>query len=487
MDAGLFPVPPGFLDLAPMNVDAVGLGAPRAVDDSRPNRRGLAFFAVCLGNFIVFIDTSIVNLALPHIRTSLHGSLAGLVWVANGYTLAMAALILNGGAVGDRLGNDRAYRLGALGFAVTSLGCGLAPNLPALIALRACQGVCGALLLPALLGLIPHLYPDKVERARAVTIWASTGAVALATGPLLAGVLIEGVGWRAIFYINVPFCVAAALIVRWTLKDVPRHRSSAGLDLTGQVLAVAGLAAFSFAIVEGPSFGWDSPAIVASVAVALVAAVSFVMVERRSASPLLPPRLFANRTFTAAVSAGVLFQFVFFGALFIFPLYLQEVLHATALETGLELLPLTCCTALSPTLITNRIVARHGFARSVLVGSVIGVPGCLIVLVTHASSPYWLLGIAMALLGTWSGLTLPPTVSLAVTNTPAELSGTGSGVLNAGRQIGAVLGVSVLGTLVGASSLSSGLRLGMLTFVAGMIGIALLITAGARDRTPYRD
>jgi MFS transporter, DHA2 family, methylenomycin A resistance protein len=470
-----------------MNVDAVGLGVPRTVDGPRRNRRGLAFFAVCLGNFIVFIDTSIVNLALPHIRTSLHGSLAGLVWVANGYTLAMAALILTGGAVGDRLGNDRAFRLGALGFAVTSLGCGLAPSLPALIALRACQGACGALLLPALLGLIPHLYPDKLKRARAVTVWASTGAVALATGPLLAGILIDGVGWRAIFDINVPICVAAALIVRWTLRDVPRHRSSAGLDLAGQALAVAGLAAFSFALVEGPSFGWGSAAIVASIALALVAAVAFVVVERRGASPLLPPRLFANRTFTAAVCGGLLFQFVFFGALFVFPLYLQEVHHITALAAGLELLPLTCCTALSPMLITNRIVARYGFARSVVVGAVFGVPGCLLVLLAHASSPYWLLGIAMGLQGLWSGLTLPPTVSLAVTNTPPELSGTGSGVLNAGRQLGAVLGVSVLGTLIGTSSLAAGLRSGMLIFAAGMIGITVLITGGARDRAPSRD
>ncbi len=470
-----------------MNVNAVGLGVPRTVDGPGRNRRGLAFFAVCLGNFIVFIDTSIVNLALPHIRTSLHGSLAGLVWVANGYTLAMAALILTGGAVGDRLGNDRAFRLGALGFAVTSLGCGLAPSLPALIALRACQGACGALLLPALLGLIPHLYPDKVKRARAVTIWASTGAVALATGPLLAGILIDGVGWRAIFDINVPICVAAALIVRWTLRDVPRHRSSTGLDLAGQALAVAGLAAFSFALVEGPSFGWGSAAIVASIAAALVAAVAFVVVERRGASPLLPPRLFASRTFTAAVCGGVLFQFVFFGALFVYPLYLQEVHHVTALAAGLELLPLTCCTALSPMLITNRIVARYGFARSVVVGAVFGVPGCLLVLFAHASSPYWLLGIAMGLQGLWSGLTLPPTVSLAVTNTPPELSGTGSGVLNAGRQIGAVLGVSVLGTLIGTSSLAAGLRSGMLIFAAGMIGITVLITGGARDRAPSRD
>lgn len=469
-----------------MDVDAVGIGAPRAADDPARSRRGLAFFAVCLGNFIVFIDTSIVNLALPHIHASLHGSLADLVWVANGYTLAMAALILNGGAVGDRLGNDRAYWLGALGFAVTSLGCGLAPSLPALIALRACQGVCGALLLPALLGLIPHLYPDKARRARAVTIWASTGAVALATGPLLAGVLIDSVGWRAIFYINVPICATAALIVRWTLGDVPRHRSSSGFDLTGQVLAVAALAAFSFAIVEGPSFGWDSPVIAASIAVALISGVSFAVAERRGASPLLPPRLFDSRAFTAAVSSGTVFQFVFFGALFVFPLYLEETHHATALLAGLELLPLTCATALSPTLITNRIVARYGFARSVLVGSAVGVPGCLLAAFAPASSPYWLLGIAMGLQGIWSGLTLPPTVSLAVTNTPPDLSGTGSGVLNAGRQIGAVLGVSVLGTLIGTSSLASGLRFGMLIFAAGMIGIAVLTAGGARDRTPSR-
>jgi DHA2 family methylenomycin A resistance protein-like MFS transporter len=440
-------------------------------------RRRLAFFAVCLGNCIVMLDTTIVNLALPHIQDSLGGSLTGLVWVANGYTLAVAALILNGGALADRLGNDRAYRWGALGFALTSLACGLAPNLPLLIICRVLQGACGALLLPSLLGLIPHLFIEASQRARAVSIWATTGAVALAAGPLMAGVLIDGLHWRAIFYINIPICVGVYLIVRRTIADAPR-RPSASLDLPGQILAICGLAALSFVLVEGPSFGWGSPISLTATAAGLLAIAAFVVMEQRSAAPLLPLGLFSNRVFTTAVVNGLLFQFVYFGALFIFPLYLQTAggQERTALTAGLMVLPLAVCTALTPILITNRIVDRFGLRRPVFVGAAFGIPGCLLVLLSDPSSPYWILGVAMGLQGLWSGLTLPPTVSLVVTNTPHGFAGTGSGVLNAARQLGGALGVAVLGTLAGtASSITAGLHLGMIVAACGIALITMLL------------
>ena len=464
-------------------------GAAGAGAGSRERRRRLAFFAVCLGNFIVMLDTNIVNLALPHIRESLHGSLAGLLWVANGYTLTVAALILNGGALADRLGNDRAYRWGAVGFAAASLACALAPTLPALVVLRVVQGAFGALLLPSLLGLIPHLFTDPVRRARAVSVWASSGAVALAAGPLLAGVLIDGVGWRSIFSINVPICLAVYAIVRWTIDDAPR-RAGAGLDLPGQVLAVAGLGALCFTLIEGPAYGWGSPVIWLAAAVAAVAVVAFVLVERHGASPLLPPRLFADRTFTVAVAAGLVFQFVYFGALFIFALYLQDGLQEggrdTALTAGLMFLPLTLCTAVTPTLLTNRIAARYGLRGPMVAGAVLGVPGCLLVLLCDTSSPYWLLGVAMGLQGLWSGLTLPPTASLAVAGTPKDLAGTGSGVLNAARQVGGVVGVAVFGALTAtAGTVTGGLHLAMGVSAAGVAFIAgLVLVTGTGRRVP---
>jgi DHA2 family methylenomycin A resistance protein-like MFS transporter len=430
---------------------------------------------VCLGNFIVLLDTNIVNVALPHIRGALGGSFAGLVWVANGYTLAVAALILSGGAVADRLGNDRAYRWGALGFAVTSLACGLAPNLAVLVGCRVLQGACGALLLPSLLGLIPHLFAEPVRRARAVSVWASTGAVALAAGPLLAGVLIDGLSWRAIFYVNIPICAGVYIVVRWTVSGVPRHPHT-GLDLPGQALAVAGLAALCFVLVEGPSFGWGSPVIVVTCVAGMLAIFGFVLVELHSSRPLLPLGLFADRTFSVAVGNGLVFQFVYFGALFIFPLFLQTDGHDTALAAGLRFLPLTVCTALTPTLVTNRIVARYGLRRPVFVGAFFGIPGCLLVLLCDGESPYWVLGLGMGLQGLWSGLTLPPTASLVVAGTPPGLSGTGSGILNASRQFGGMLGVAVLGTLAGATgSVTTGLHLGMLISAAGIALIATLL------------
>ncbi|MFD0852490.1 MFS transporter, partial [Actinomadura adrarensis] len=198
------------------------------------------------------------------------------------------------------------------------------------------------------------------------------------------------------------------------------------------LLAVVGLAALCFTLIEGPSYGWDSPAILLTTGAGLAAVAAFVMVERRGRAPMLPGGLFSHRAFSVAVSVGLVFQFVYFGALFIFALYLQEEHgQSTALTAGVMFLPLTVCTAITPMLLTNRIAARHGLRGPMVVGAVLGIPGCLLVLLCDASSPYWLLGVAMGLQGLWSGLTLPPIASLAVTSTPPELAGTGSGVLNA--------------------------------------------------------
>jgi len=437
-------------------------------------RRTIGFLAVCLGNFVIMLDTNVVNLAVPHIRASLGGSLPALLWVVNGYTLTVAALILGGGALGDRLGYDRVYRYGVIGFALTSLLCGLAPGLGALIALRVLQGACGAVLLPSLLALIPHLYRDPVRRSRAVALWGSTGAVALATGPLAAGALIDGFGWQAIFFVNVPICAGVYVVARLTISGLPRG-APRGFDLPGQVLAVAAMAAASYVLMEGPSYGWTSWPILLAGAVALLAGAGFAVNEARARHPLLPPRLLADRAFVIASVNGLLFQFVFFGALFLLPLYVQTVHPIGALAAGLQLLPITVATALTPPLVTGRLMARRGLRAPVLLGAAFGVPGCLLMLVCDAASPYWPLGLAMALQGVWSGLTLPPTAALAVAVPPADLAGTGSGVFNAGRQLGGVLGVAVLGSVAAAApSIGTGLHIGMAVCAAGVAVIALL-------------
>lgn len=439
-------------------------------------RRALGFFAVCLGNFVIMIDTNIVNLALPHIRASLGGSLGTLLWVVNGYTLTVAALILTGGAIGDRLGHDRVYRWGVIGFAVTSLACGLSATLPLLILFRVLQGVSGAVLLPSLLGLIPHLYADPAGRARAVALWGSTGAVALAMGPLLAGVLIDTTGWQAIFFINVPICVFVYVLVTRTMAGMPRGAATR-FDIPGQVLAIVAAGAVCFVLIEGSTFGWTSPLILAMCVVAVVAIPAFVAVEARRDNPLVPLRLFSDRRFTIATVNGLVFQFVYFGTLFLLPLYLQTVHGISALTAGLELLPITVATALAPPLLTTRLMIRFGLRWPVFIATVFAIPGFLLVLLTDGTSPYWLLGAAMALQGLWSGLALPPTASLAVASPPPDLSGTGSGVFNAGRQLGGVLGVAVLGIAVASTnSIVTGLHVGVLIAAAGAVVIGGLVS-----------
>lgn len=449
-------------------------------------RRALGFFAVCLGNFVIMLDTNIVNLALPHIQSSLSGSLGTLLWVVNGYTLTVAALILSGGAIGDRLGNDRAYRLGVVGFAVTSLVCGLAPSVGLLILFRVLQGVSAAVLLPSLLGLIPHLYADPAKRARAVALWGSTGAVALAAGPLVAGVLIDTLGWQAIFFINVPICAGVYFLVKQTISGIPRGAGTK-FDAPGQILAIVAMGALAFVVMEGSAFGWTSPLILVTAVVGLLAIPAFVVVEARSDRPLVPPRLFSDRGFTVATVNGLVFQFVFFGTLFLLALYLQTVHRTSALSAGVQLLPITVATALAPPLLTTRLMIGHGLRSPVFLAALFGVPGCLLVLLCDATSPYWLLGVAFALQGLWSGLALPPTASLAVASPPADLSGTGSGVFNASRQLGGVLGVAVMGTAAAsAGSIVAALHIGMVIAAVGVVVIALLVSFATvpAPRTP---
>ncbi|MCX4094106.1 DHA2 family efflux MFS transporter permease subunit [Nocardia sp. alder85J] len=451
------------------------------------DRRRPGFFAICLGNFVIMLDTNVVNLALPHIRSSLGGSLGLLLWVVNGYTLTVAALILPGGATGDRLGGGRAYRLGLIGFAAASAACGLAPNLAALIGFRVIQGMFAAVLLPSLLALIPNLFPEPGPRARAVALWGSTGAVALAVGPLAAGILIDSLGWQAIFFVNVPICVGVYFLARWAVPDLPGSVEAA-FDVPGQVLAILAMGAWAFVLTEGSTFGWTAPAILCAGVVGLLVAPAFVLVQTRGRNPLIPPRLFADRDFTIGTIAGPVFQFVYFGALFLLPLYLQSVHRTGALAAGVQLLPLTVATALAPPLLTGRLMIRFGLRGPVLLATLFGVPGFLLMWWCDGSSRYWVLGAALAMQGMWSGLALPPIAALAVTGPPPDLAGTASGVFNAGRQFGGVLGVAVLGTVAAAApSIVGGMHAAMAVAAAGVLVVAAVVRSAPHARAARRD
>jgi DHA2 family methylenomycin A resistance protein-like MFS transporter len=436
----------------------------QAARTTSDRRRGWAFVALCLGFFAVILDVTIVNVALPAIGRSLGGSVTGLQWVANGYNLVFAALLLTAGALCDRWGSKRLFAAGLLVFVAGSLWCGVSPTLGLLVAGRLVQGLGAAMLMPASLALISHTYPQPAQRARAVGAWASVAGAATAVGPVLGGVLVDTVGWRGIFLVNLPIgIVAVLLLARNATESSTRQR---GLDLLGQVLGVLLLGSLAVAITEAGQFGWVSRVVLVAAVVTAACLALFVWVERRAEAPMLPGRLLANGTFSAASFVGLLLNFGIYGQVFVLSLYFQHVRGFSALLTGAALLPFAAVTFVGPPL-TGRATARFG-ARPVMVfGQLSAAVGTLLLSLAGSTTPYGQLVIGLFLLGLGFAATMPSLTAAVVLAAPKEYSGIASGVLNAARQVGGVLGVALLGTLV--SDLTR--------FVGGM-HVALGIVAG---------
>lgn len=424
-------------DQLPSTRDAAR-GAPK-------QRRNVAFVALCLGFFAVILDVTIVNVALPAIQNAYGSTITDLQWVANGYNLVFAALLLTAGAICDRRGGLRVFVLGIAIFALGSLWCGISPSLGLLVAGRLVQGLGAALLLPASLMLISHSYPAPAERTRAVAAWAAVGGAATAAGPVLGGVLVDTVGWRAIFLVNLPVAaIAIALLLRYGAESSTRSR---GLDLLGQFLGIALLAAAAAAITESGPLGWSSPFVVAMAVVAIAAVILFTLVEQRSPEPMLPPGLLRHRTFTAATVTGLLLNFGIYGQVFVLSLYFQHDRGYSALLTGLALLPFAGVTVIGPP-VTGRITARLGPRPVMVFGQVVAACGTLVLALGGHTTPYGTLVVGLFLLGVGFAATMPSMTAAVVLASPQEYAGIASGVLNASRQVGGVLGVALLGSLV---------------------------------------
>lgn len=290
-------------------------------------RPGPTLFAACLGFVVVILDVSVVNVASKALTAEFGDSLAGLEWVINGYTLTFAAFLLTAGALGDRFDPRRIFVAGFALFAVTSLACGAAPTLATLIAARVLQGVGAALIVPSSLSLVNTNFPDPAQRTRAVSLWAAAGGLALALGPVVGGLLVDTLGWRSIFYVNIPIAAVGILLTqRYAQAAPPRDPSRRrSLDLPGQLLAIAGLGALTTAIVEANARGWGDALVVTCIVVFAAALIGFLAVERRSADPMLPLHLFGRRAFSATSLIGVLLNFAFYGLIFVFSLFFQQV------------------------------------------------------------------------------------------------------------------------------------------------------------------
>ncbi|WP_242902185.1 MFS transporter [Actinomadura terrae] len=407
-------------------------------------RRRRALLGVSLGYFMVLLDTTVLSVAEPDLARSLHASTAGLQWAVTGYTVVFGALLLSAGAVADRFGADRVFRVGAAAFGLGSLAAALAPDLGTLVALRALLGAAAAACVPASMAMITRLYPAPAERARAVATWAATSGAALAAGPLAGGALVGLAGWRAIFLINVP--VAAAVLVLVAGREVRCPRGTRAIDPVAQLLACAALGLLTDALI---ALGSGAAVHTAwSAAGALLAAAAFAVAERRSAAPVLVPAVLRAPGMPAALLAGAAVNFAMTGVLFVLPLAFQRDLGLSAFETGLAFLPMTLPFAFNP-LVTGRIVARTGPRPPILAGlALLTAGGTALGAALLASAPYPVL--VAGLLGTGFGVSfaLPALATAVVAAAPEGTAGAAGGLLNAVRQSGATLGVAIMGAFV---------------------------------------
>lgn len=402
---------------------------------------------MCLGTFMAILDTSLVNLGLHAIRRDLHSPLPMLQWVIDLYNLAYAALILTGGALGDLYGRRRIFAIGGALFAVGSVICALSPNVGVLIAGRGVAGVGAALELPAALAILNVTYPEPRRRAGAIAIWGGMNGLAMAIGPTLGGVLVDDFGWRSLFWVIVPVAVVMVALAMWCVPETrdPRGRH---LDLTGQVLAIVGLASLSLVFIDGPSVGWRSPIIVACAVAFLVSAALFPLVERRSPRPLVPLDVFKSRPFSCAVLNAGLMTFGMYGLLFVLPLYFQSVRHSTATGAGIALLPLSVLFFLV-SLLAGRAATTIGPRVLIGCGMALTGGGLVALAFLRPQTVYAAIAVPLGAIGIGLGLITGPIANVAVANAPRERSGMASGLVNMGRLIGATLGVAVLGILFG--------------------------------------
>ncbi|MGN6168330.1 MAG: MFS transporter [Solirubrobacteraceae bacterium] len=411
-------------------------------------------FAVCLAQFMVILDVSIVNVALPSIRNGLHFSTVDLQWVVNAYTIGFAGFLMLGGRLADLLGRRRVFVVGTALFALASLGCALADSQALLIAARSLQGFAGAIVSPATLSIITSSFKEGPERNRSLGMWGAMGALGASSGALLGGVLTELIGWPAIFVINVPL---GAIVILLGLRAIPRLRPADGprhFDFSGATLITGGLLALTFGIVQTNTAGWGSLQVIIPLAAGLALLGGFFLVESRSPAPLVPLSIFRLRNLSGANLVVLLLYAGIFPQWFFLTLYLQQVLHYTAIEAGLGFLPMTLSIFVGSTY-APRIVARFGPRRVISVGMLAAAAGGLLLSGLSPGGTYLTAVAAGAVIGALGmGFSLVPATIAAMQGVPSGESGLASGLLNTSRLMGGALGLAVLSTI--ADSVSRG-------------------------------
>src|SRR6266566_6893118 len=442
------------------------------------NKKWWTLAAVSVGLFMIMLDNTVVNVALPSMRRSLHLSLADLEWIVAGYALTFAAFMLTGGKLADLLGRRLIFMAGLVVFTGASLACGLAPNGGFLIGARIVQGLGGALMNPATLSIITATFPPR-QRGTAIGIWAGVSAMALAIGPLVGGLLTEHVNWNWIFFINVPVGIVGLLATPIFIDESRDTSLDQRPDVPGLVTSGVGLFSLTYAFIEANHYGWGSQRILGAFALAAVSLVVFVMLELRQRAPMLDLSLFRNRTFSGANASMLFVGLAMFGTFFYVSLYLQNVLGYSPVQAGASFLPMTVLIILiSPQAgaLTDRVGSRW------LVGAGMTLLAAMLFYYSRlgATETFWALLPGLVLGGVGMGLTMTPVTAAAMSAVAVDKAGVGSAVLNSARQVGGSLGIAVMGAIVASSSsyltgFHDALRVGSLLCLAGAAVAVLAI------------
>jgi EmrB/QacA subfamily drug resistance transporter len=424
-----------------------------------PRRRRILVLAICcMSLLIVSLDNTVLNMALPAIRHDLHAGVAGLQWTMDAYTLVIAALLMLSASTGDRIGRRRVFQTGLVVFTVASLLCSLAPSLPLLVAFRMLQAVGGSMLNPVAMSIITNTFTEPRERARAIGVWGGVVGISMTAGPLVGGLLVDSVGWRSIFWINLPVGLAALLL---TMRFVPESRAPnpRRADPVAQLLVIVLFGSLTYAIIDAPEAGLRSPRIVGLLLVALAALVTLIRYEARRDQPLIDVRFFRSAPFSGATAVAVSSCAALGGFLFLNTLFLQDVRGLSALHAGLWMVPMAAVMAVCAP-VSGRVVGSRGPRISLLVaGAAMTASGVVFVAFGGAPSTVTLLA-GFVLFGIGFGFVNAPITNTAVSGMPRSQAGVAAAVASTSRQVGMTLGVAVIGAVLasGMRGLGSGSR-----------------------------